>query len=113
MKYTPDEAFEEVKRRGRKLAHNHEKKMAKLMWAVSSALAIVFVGIMGLYVRTTGGLVTEKAYGSFLLPVESGGYVLIAVVAFLAGVFITLILRNYTEKKRSGLEDVKREDIKK
>ena len=101
MKYTPDEAFEEVKRRGRKLALNHEKKMAKLMWAVSSALAIVLVGIMGLYVRTTGGLVTEKAYGSFLLPVESGGYVLIAVIAFMAGVIITVICKKYVERKDS------------
>lgn len=109
MKYTPDEAFEEVKRRGKKLALDHEKKMAKIMWAVSSVLMIALVGVMGLYVRTTDGLVTS-AYGSFLLPVESGGYVLTAVIAFLVGVFITLILRNYTEKKRPGFKDAKSED---
>ena len=106
MKYTPDEAFEEIKRRGRKIRLDHEKKMTKTMWAVSSVLAIVLIGTMGMYVKNSVALTGTTAYGSFLLPAESGGYVLIAVIAFLAGVFLTLILRNYTEKKKPGLKNL-------
>lgn len=92
MKYTKDEALEEIIKRGRKI---RDKRNKRITCALSTATVIAtFILFLSISIFT-GNVVTgtHSAYGSFLLPTEVLGYVLVAVIAFVMGVIITVIVR--------------------
>lgn len=96
MKYTRDEALNEIYKRGRKI---REKRNKRITGALSTATVIAtFILFLSISIFT-GNVVTgnNSAYGSFLLPTEVLGYVIVAVIAFVLGVIITVIVR----KKRT------------
>ena len=92
MKYTKDEALNEILKRGRKI---RDKRNKRITGTLSTATVIsTFVLFLSISIFT-GNVVTgtHSAYGSFLLPTEVLGYVLVAVIAFVLGVIITVIVR--------------------
>ena len=94
MKYTRDEAFEEVIRRSRAMKIRHERKVATIMSAAASCVAIAILFTKGVFDSFTG-MSAENAYGSFLISPQAGGYVLASVIAFCAGVGVTIAIRRY------------------
>lgn len=98
MKYTTEEALTEIKRRSKIIRQRYEMRMSTIFSVITACLATGLVAVIGKFGTGSGVSVTPSSYGAFLLPAEDGGYVLTAIVAFLAGVFITLILRNHTQK---------------
>ena len=98
MKYTKDEAFEEVLKRGRALKLKHERKVAAVMTAAASVVMMALVLVIGSLGGVGSGM-EGTAYGSFLLPTQAGGYVLVAMVAFLVGVAVTLGIKNHRKHK--------------
>ena len=95
MKYTEDEAFEEVMKRGRVLKRKHAKKTAAMLSASASLVMVTLVLMIGSLGGAGTGVRGQSAYGSFLLSSEEGGYVLAAVVAFVIGVGVTLGIQKY------------------
>ena len=98
MKYTTDEAFEEITRRGKLIRQQKERKQMKVLSAVSCMLAFALIGAFGV-LNGSGNLRSGSAYGSFLVSAESGGYILIAVLAFALGVFVTVTIQKYRKSK--------------
>ena len=92
MKYTKDEALEEILKRGRKIREKRNKQIAGVLSTTTVILTFILFLSISIF---TGNVVTEthSAYGSFLLPTEVLGYVIVAVIAFVMGVIITVIVR--------------------
>ena len=103
MKYTVEEGFAEIKRRGRTVRLKREKGKTALMSALSAAAAILLILVISLYSNGTGYTSAPEQYGAFLLPAEAGGYVLTAVIFFAVGVTVTLIIKHYRkDQERKG-----------
>ncbi len=92
MKYTKDEALEEILKRGRKKREKRNKQITGVLSTTTVVLTFILFVSISIF---TGNVVTEthSAYGSFLLPTEVLGYVIVAVIAFVTGVIITVIVR--------------------
>ena len=76
----------------------------QILSSATFALAFALVGTFGFFAGTDVTGTESTQYGSTLLPVEAGGYVLIAVIAFLMGVIITAIAVHVRKKKRDEAE---------
>lgn len=98
MKYTKENAITEIKRRSRGIKRAREKKLTKGLMALTCLIAIALVSEVGLMTGPTTEGDMASIYGSFLLSPESGIYVLVAVVAFLIGVGITLLIKKLHKK---------------
>lgn len=92
MKYTKDEALEEILKRGRKIREKRNKQITGVLSTTTVILTFILFLSISIF---TGNVVTgtHSAYGSFLLPTEVLGYVLVAVIAFVMGVIITVIIK--------------------
>lgn len=92
MKYTKDEALEEILKRGRKIREKRNKQITGVLSTTTVILTFILFLSISIF---TGNVVTEthSAYGSFLLPTEVLGYVIVAVIAFVMGVIITVIIK--------------------
>ena len=99
MKYTKDEALEEILKRGRKIREKRNKQITGVLSTTTVILTFILFLSISLF---TGNVVTgtHSAYGSFLLPTEVLGYVIVAVIAFVMGVIITVIVRQYKRKEK-------------
>ena len=92
MKYTKDEALEEILKRGRKIREKRNRQITGVLSTTTVILTFILFLSISIF---TGNVVTgtHSAYGSFLLPTEVLGYVIVAVIAFVMGVIITVIVR--------------------
>ena len=100
MKYSNDEAFEEIRRRGREMKRQREKMLTEICAAASGTLSLSLLLVIGLFTEDTAGTGAYSHYGSFLLSPEAGGYILAAVIAFALGVAVTLLIRYLKKKKK-------------
>ena len=102
MKYTDDEALKEIFKRGIQI----KKKKDKQLTGILSAATVLSVFLLILSVSLFTGNAFSGAhsvYGSFLLPTEVFGYVLVALIAFVGGVVITVCVKKIG--KEHGKED--------
>jgi len=97
MKYSAYEEFDEIRRRGKRIRDRHEKRVGQGLSAAAFVVAAVLLGTIGM-LGGKGVRGTQTVYGSFLVPAEAGGYVLVAVLAFVLGVALTLMIQKYKEK---------------
>ena len=92
MKYTKEEAVSEIMKRSRRI-RQRRRRIENLVLTVCAFLCMGSVLGLGVYSYNNGGFAAaETAYGSFLMPGVAGGYVLTAVLAFVCGVTVTLII---------------------
>ena len=92
------ERIELMHRRTRELRHKRER--TTLIMSGGSCM-VLFVALMEAVMNFGGGMLTAGAYtGTMLLSENAGGYVIVAVMAFMAGVAVTVFLRERTRAKR-------------
>ncbi len=72
---------------------------------LSISLALALAALLGRLDGGGAGTLSEGMAASSLLAEDSGGYVLTAVAAFMAGVAITVALRNKRDKQRTEEEN--------
>lgn len=100
LKYTPDEAFYEIKQRSNKIIRDRKRMMCRTLTVVCSVLLMMVVtGIMIMPRKNTVTL-AGTLYGSFLLSQEAGGYVLVALLAFVLGVTVTLLCQKFGKNRK-------------
>ncbi len=99
MKYSKEQAVTEIKKRSRGIKRDRERKLTKGLMALACFVAIALAGEVGLMTGPTTEGDMASVYGSFLLSPESGIYVLVAVVAFLVGMAITLLIKKLHKKE--------------
>lgn len=78
-----------------------KRKTQMAVWGSASACLSLFLFMMVWQAGNISCPVINSPYmGSSMLGENVGGYVLVAVVAFAAGVVITVILRKYRDRNR-------------
>lgn len=99
MKYTPDEALSQILRRSERIALRRKRRSCQRLTGICSALLAVLV--LGITVMPEKLAVTSagSVYGSFLRSREAGGYALIALIAFVLGVAVTLLCQHCRKKQ--------------
>ncbi len=70
--------------------------------ALSVFLVLALITLLGGLGGSGAGMLPEGMAASSLLADSAGGYVLTAVAAFMAGVIITVTLRNKLDKQKHG-----------
>ncbi len=97
MKYTTKEALKEIKRRAKVIRQKRDKRITNILaTSVTLSLIALFAVIGEVSSSEVSGM--QNAYGSFILSAKTGGYILVAVLGFVAGVSITLMVK-YLKKK--------------
>lgn len=92
MKYSTEGALIEIKRRAKQIRQKHERRVSNILAACASFSLIAFIAVIGFFSDAgVSGMQTE--YGAFILPAETGKYVLIAALGFVLGVCVTLITK--------------------
>lgn len=93
-----EERIERLHKRAKQLEARRERRFTAL--AVSFCL-ILFASLLGI-IRQVAGQITDVAVNSYagasLLSSEAGGYVLVAVIAFMLGVVVTVLVRKHCKK---------------
>ena len=93
-----EERIQRLHERSEQLRIRRERRITAVAGA---ACLVLFATLLGI-VRQLAGQISDvagNAYtGASLLSSEAGAYILVAVVAFMLGVVITVIVRKYNRK---------------
>ncbi len=88
-------------RRAKKLQKSMLRRQLAVISAVTAALSICLCMLI-LSAGMQSPVGTGNSYtGASLLLDDTGGYVLVAVIAFMAGVIITTVIQYYRRKKQN------------
>ncbi len=102
----PHTEFREILRRGKVLKRKREQRTTRILAGSSAGLLAALVLCIHRISGDTGpGEGTRTVYGAFLLPKESGIYVIAALVAFTLGVTVTLLCVHYRKQKEEKKND--------
>ncbi|MBR6146922.1 MAG: hypothetical protein IKQ44_01040 [Lachnospiraceae bacterium] len=100
MRYSKDEALSEIIRRSKKIARDRRRKRDAIL--IASAVLIAICASVIILSIPAGNRIydTMTLYGSFLLNQSTGGYILVAVIAFITGIAVAIICRKYQNEKK-------------
>lgn len=98
MKYTREEALKEIRRRAGIIKQNRDRRTTKILVTTACLTLVALLAIISTF---SGSAVstTQSEYGAFILSAETGGFILAAVLGFVLGVVVTLIVNR--KKKNS------------
>ncbi|MBR6146907.1 MAG: hypothetical protein IKQ44_00965 [Lachnospiraceae bacterium] len=100
MRYTDDEVVREILRRSKKISYERRKKRDAILIAATVMFAICASGIILLIPVGNKIYDTRTLYGSFLLNPSTGGYILVALIAFVIGIAVAIICKRYQNEPR-------------
>lgn len=97
MKYTREDALKEIRRRADIIRQKRERRTTKILTTTAGFTLVALFAVISIF---SGSAVstTPSAYGAFILSAEAGGFILAAVLGFVLGVVVTLIVKR-TQKK--------------
>ena len=100
MRYSEDEALSEIIRRSKRIASDRRRKRDAIL--IASAVLIAICASVIILSIPAGNRIydTMSLYGSFLLNQSTGGYILVAVIAFITGIAVAIICRKYQNEKK-------------
>ncbi len=100
-KLSSEEMLQEILKRSTALSRKRERARVRLLSGAVVLLLACLTGVVALFSGTGATHSTKSVYGAFLLSTEAGGYILVAVIAFAAGVALTALMmrhRRHTDK---------------
>ena len=104
MRYDPDEALRLTLERAARLRDRRRRREKAVLSLGIGGCACALLGF-GCALASTGGFsLKETDFGAFLLPSAAGGYILAGVLAFAAGVVITLLCIRSRNGTQPGAE---------
>lgn len=98
MRYDPEEALRQTLERAAVLRARNSRRRGLILSVGAGGCGCALLGLGNALAAQSGAALQEADYGAFLLPSHAGGYILAAVLAFAAGVLVTLLCLRY----RSG-----------
>ena len=103
MQGSTETVLREIKRREAQLRNRREKRgILRLSAYTGMLLTVLTLCVVG-WSRNVPGLMRPTAYGSILLVEGAGGYVLVSMIAFMAGVAVTVLcIRNRGKHQASN-----------
>ena len=109
MMYSNEEALHEILKRSIDLQKKKKQRSTQLLCGTVGILTAGLILTIALFAGGGPAGITNPAYGAFLLPAEAGGYILIALIAFAAGVILTLLIRKHRNDRPEGSSGARRE----
>ena len=109
MKYTDDEAFASIMQKGKELKRTRNKRKTRLLSVTSCVLLFFLAATVVLLPDRSTETPVGSVYGSFLLSMEAGGYVLVGVLAFALGAALTLLCLHLNKLRKSEKQNEKTE----
>ncbi len=103
---TTEERIERIHKRAGELKRETDLKLMRIGTTVSAALGLFLFAAIGYLILVSGGntpgTVSDAGYaGTSMLESSVGGYVLVALVAFMLGAVLTVLIRSYHEKNKN------------
>lgn len=101
---TTEERIEMIHKRAKELEAERKKRILGIEGAVTAALGICLI-VMVAFLGVNGGGLTGSTVadtglaGASLLEPGAGSYIIVALVAFMFGVTLTVLIRNFRDKK--------------
>lgn len=95
---TVEEQMREISRRKK---HYVEAKKCRKYALTSAGLLASLIAVIAIAPKAIGIIARNKisVLGSTILGAKTGGYVLVALIAFTLGVFVTMLCRQYMKNK--------------
>ena len=95
---TSEERIMRMHARAKEIKAEHDRMVRRVLSGVSAMLLICLVLITTVLSGVGHGIVDSDAAGASMIADDVGGYVLVAVIAFLLGVVVTVTVKNYKNK---------------
>ena len=102
MRYSPDEALHLTLERASRLRARRRQRKRLALSVGAGGCACALLGFGYAFAANGGTTLAKEHYGAFLLPSNAGGYFLIGVLAFAAGVLVTLLSLRYRNGSAAG-----------
>ena len=99
MKYPYEESLQIVMQRGKNFRKEAERRTLHRLAAASSVLIVLLVSTVTYLTHGNLAKAEYTVFGSFLLPAQVGGYILVGLAAFSAGVAVSLFTRRHRRTK--------------
>lgn len=93
-----EERLMRMHERAADLKRSRDKTVIRIMGTVSAVLMICLVVLIQQLQSMQSGIMTGQNTGSSMLDESTGGYVMIAVIAFTIGAVITALIFRYRNK---------------
>lgn len=100
-----DDQLREIMIRADHVIERKASQKAAISYAVSACACLVLMIVTSLYIpgiSTRGTALTHEQYGSLLMNTAYMGFVVIGVLAFILGVFVTLLCMQIRKMKKGG-----------
>lgn len=91
--------LDEIFRRAEAVRRRQEENWTRLLGGATVALALALIVMIGGFAGR-GAEIHGTALGAFLLGPEAGGYVLVALLAFMLGVAAALLAQRHRRMKQ-------------
>ena len=91
MKYTTENALQEIKKRAKVIRHKRNRWITNILTISTSVCLIALFAAIGEF-SGSEVIETQNAYGSFILPTKTSAYMLIVVFGIAAGAAVTLLV---------------------
>ena len=102
MRYDADEALRKTLERAAVLRARSARRRSFALSLGAGGCACALLAMGYAMAARSGAALGEADYGAFLLPSHAGGYILAAVLAFAAGVLVTLLCIRYGKAGREA-----------
>ncbi|MBP5652822.1 MAG: hypothetical protein J6X17_05320 [Lachnospiraceae bacterium] len=93
--------------RADKLRKKRDAFAVKALGTASAILLVALIGTLAVLQDVGHSISADSFYGTSMLGENTGGYILVAIVTFMAGVLITVLcikLKRYREQKQQNRE---------
>ena len=100
MRHNIDEMLHEVTTRSEELRDKHDRNVMRALSGLSLAMVMTLVSVVSVLSENVGTNSIHSVYGSFLIAEAAGGYVIVALIAFISGVLITHVAQKYRDRKK-------------
>lgn len=114
MKYSIEDSLAQIETKKKRLIYRKKKRDVNIL---AGSLVLCFMVLAAAFEQLSGlSLVPDNysKYGSFMLPQQAGGYVIVGVLCFAVAVVITLLCIKWKEKNdmKESMDDHRNEKEK-
>lgn len=102
MKYTTEEALSEIMNRKDRIIVRRNRFECRILSVVVGILSVMLISMFILLKDDPAETSSGTVYGAFLLGKEAGGYMIVALLAFVLGMAVVMLCQKYRRMKDSS-----------